>query len=429
MGGSETVDDSRGWEAERAPPIPGVVVVATAGQPVCRPLRLGAGLELGRDTAGLSSDDRLSRKHLRVERRQGFVVHDLGSRNGTWVDGARVTSPVAAESGAVVRGGRTLMLLVDDVQPFEASGVHASATGVAGPRLSTVFDAIARAALQAGTLLLRGESGTGKERAARAYHALGPAALGPFVPVNCATLPEGVAERLLFGARKGAFSGATDSDGLVRSAHGGVLFLDEIGELGLEVQAKLLRLLESREVLPLGATRPVRVDVRFAFATHRDLRADTAAGRFRADLFYRIEQPCIELPPLRERREEIPFLCATASSLPLHAAFVEACLLRSWPGNVRELLRNVAQACEVALEAKATEVLVEHLPPEAGRAFGPRSESSLLGPRSEGSSEREPDLEAVREALRVHGGNVSAAARSLGVHRTQLRRWIERYAL
>ena len=242
-------------------------------------------------------------------------------------------------------------------------------------------------------------------------------------------LPEGVAERLLFGSRKGAFSGAADSDGLVRAAHGGVLFLDELGELDLEVQAKLLRLLESREVLPLGATRAVRVDVRFVFATHRDLRADTAAGRFRADLFYRIEQPCIELPPLRERREEIPFLCAAASSLPLHAAFVEACLLRPWPGNVRELLRNVARACEVALEAKAPEVLIEHLPPEAGLALGARSDSG--GPRSESGAppEREPDLEAMREALRVHGGNVSAAARSLGVHRTQLRRWIERYAL
>lgn len=416
----ETVDDAPRPSAA-AKPVPAAVVVQSRGRPACRVLRLDGPLELGRDTPALAADERLSRRHLRVERRQGrFTVRDLGSRNGTWVDGHRIDDVVTVGDGAVVRGGRTVILLLEDARALEARGVEVDGASVAGPALAQAIDAVGRAALRGTTLLLRGESGTGKERAARAFHALGPAAPGPFVPVNCATLPEGVAERLLFGAKKGAYSGAVEGEGLVESAHKGVLFLDEVGELDPDVQAKLLRVLETREVLPLGANRPAKVDVRFVFATHRDLRADVAAGRFRGDLFYRIEQPSVILPPLRTRPEEVPYhVAAVAGPLPVHAAFVEACLGRPWPGNVRELRHHVAAAVEAARADAADELLAEHLDEEAGRAVGEA--------RDVGGAD--PDLATLEAALDKSGGNVSAAARTLGVHRTQLRRWMERHGL
>ncbi|MFP2913649.1 sigma 54-interacting transcriptional regulator, partial [Pyxidicoccus sp. 3LFB2] len=206
----------------------------------------------------------------------------------------------------------------------------------ARPHLGAVLERVAPAAAAGETLLITGESGTGKELAARAYHQSGPNARGRFVAVNCAAVPASVAERLLFGSRRGAYSGAeADTDGYLQAADKGVLFLDEVAELSPEVQAKLLRVLETREVMALGAFRAQPVDVRVCSATHKDLRAAASAGQFRADLYYRLAQAEVHLPPLRERLEDVPWLLAHAlkgtPAPALHATYVEACLSRPGP--------------------------------------------------------------------------------------------------
>jgi DNA-binding NtrC family response regulator len=225
-----------------------------------------------------------------------------------------------------------------------------------------------------------------------------------------------------------------------------VLVLDEVAELDLAVQAKLLRALESKEVMPLGAARPVKVDFAVVSATHKDLRAQVAAGKLREDLFFRIARPEVRLPALRERPEEIPWLVgaalrsagasgAGAEPLQAHASLIEACLVRAWPGNVRELLSEIGAAAQEARSAGTRWVQAEHLSPSAGRAFG--SASMPPAPRSaQGAAEPSPSQqratlpadEVIEEALRREGGNISRAARALGLHRTQLNRWRARRA-
>jgi transcriptional regulator with PAS, ATPase and Fis domain len=288
------------------------------------------------------------------------------------------------------------------------------------------------AARASDVVLIGGESGAGKEHAARTYHASGPHANGPFVALNAATIPEGVAERVLFGARRGAFSGAVDAEGTLAAAHGGVLFLDEIGELSLETQAKLLRFCETREVIALGATTPRRVNARLCFATHRDLRAAVAEGRFRADFYYRIAQMEVTVPPLRQRAEEIPWIVAgelarqeACEPSRVHASFLEACLLRPWPGNVRELLGAVRRAVQNA--GGAPLLRAEHLDARAGRPLA----SAPPGPKTEPPREPEDPAAAERrrivDALAQAAGNQTAAAQLLGMSLRTLINRIETY--
>jgi DNA-binding NtrC family response regulator len=354
-------------------------------------------------------------------------VRDLGSHNGTFLDGACVEGRAHAAPGSVLRAASTVALLVPDVRPFAGLGsLERDGDHVAGPSLAEAFAQVRRAAVRASTLLVLGETGTGKELAAAAFHAEGPHAAGPRVVVNCAAIPASVAERLLFGAVRGAFSGAAaDAEGYLEAADGGTLFLDEVGELDLEVQAKLLRALETHEVTPLGATRSRRVRVRVAFATHRDLRAQVAAGRFRGDLFFRIAQPSVRLPPLRERREEIPTLLARElarrdEALHPHARLVERCLLHPWPGNVRELLGAARQAAEAALAGGEPTVRAEHLDAAALLPEGP-AEEARPSPVLDGPT--------IAAALEAHGGSVAAAARTLGVNRTHLYRLMKRFGV
>ncbi len=252
------------------------------------------------------------------------------------------------------------------------------------------------------------------------------AASTPRGRVDCASIPPNLAERLLFGARKGAYSGATaDVDGYLQSAHEGTLFLDEIAELDASVQAKLLRVLESKQVLALGATRPRAVDVALCSATHRDLRTMAATGGFREDLFFRIGRPAVALPPLRERLEDIAWLVQSAlarlDAPRPHVSLVEACLTRSWPGNVRELISAIGGAASEAARRSARRVDASHLDPESGHDLGHVARRPAPVPAT--------DAAAVSEALRVAGGNVTGAARALGWHRTQLRRWISKHSV
>jgi transcriptional regulator with PAS, ATPase and Fis domain len=324
-----------------------------------------------------------------------------------------------------VRTGGSLFLLLADGAALQDRAIEVDGELVLGPRARAALDAVHRHA-GSPSLLVLGESGTGKEHLARAYHQHGPRAGGPFVAVNCAAIPATIAERALFGSRRGAYSGAEDAPGYVQAAHGGTLFLDELGELPLELQAKLLRVLESREVWSVGATRGVPVELGVVAATHRDLRAAVAAGAFRDDLYFRIAKPVVRVPALRERREEIPVLAArtaaaVAPALTLHPRLVEALCLRPWPGNARELVHEVRAAAHAALAAAAPAIHAEHLADDAGRPFA-AGEGTGPGPAL-------LERDRLAAALAAAGGNVSAAARALGLHRTQLYRLLERHGL
>jgi len=430
-------------EGER---VPGLLRLFSGEQVLTQamPVR-GEGLELGRGPLlGEVQDPRMSRRHARVQfDGRHFQVTDLGSQNGTFVDGEQVAAGTPREARRVIRMGDSLFVPCADVRPLEKLGVTVVDGFVRGPALQQLLAEVSRAAKLGFSLHIHGESGVGKEGVARAFHQHGPQSGGPFVAVNCAAIPQGLAERLLFGARRGAYSGADDAEGYLQTAHGGTLFLDEVVELDLAVQAKLLRALETHEVLPLGGSKPKKVDIRVCSASNRDLRALVSAGKLREDLYFRIGRPQVTLPPLRQRPEELPLLLQRAvqqlsPGLGLHVSLVEACLLRPWPGNVRELLVEARTAAQAALMQGAARVEVRHLSPSAGTAFGPGAPApeAMAGERRappEESSRARPvgaeERARIEEALRQHGGNVTATARALGMHRTQLRRLLERHAI
>ena len=281
-------------------------------------------------------------------------------------------------------------------------------------------------------VLLRGESGTGKELVARAIHAASPRAQGPFAPVDCGALPESIIESELFGHERGAFTGATAATaGLFRMAHGGTLFLDEIGEIPPSVQAKLLRALQEKEVRPVGGASAVPVDIRVICATHRDLERMVAEGRFRQDLFYRLDVVRIEIPPLRDRRDDIPLLVHhflrkyRGAHSPVEGIEDEALQLlveAEWPGNVRELENAIESALALA---RGPRIGAADLP--GGRRGAPRSASPVARdvPLSLASYERL----ALERVLAETGGDAPEAARRLGLGRSTLYRKLAKHGL
>ncbi len=299
-----------------------------------------------------------------------------------------------------------------------------------------LFDSVRSVAPTETTVLIQGETGTGKELHARAVHDLSPRAGGPFVPVNCAALAEGLLESELFGHVRGAFTGAVaDRKGLFAAAQGGTLFLDEVGDIGLALQQRLLRVLQEREVTPVGATRSTAVDVRVVTATHRDLSREMAEGRFRDDLFYRLNVFRIDVPPLRERPSDIPLLVEAAlarlrergGSTPAGAVSPLAMrLLRghAWPGNVRELFSVVESA---AIRSGGGRIEAQHLPPAI------RDPEGRGGPSGHEERYRAPieadERAAIVAALEEADGSRSRAAELLGMSRTTLWRRMSEFGL
>ncbi|MFA5627866.1 MAG: sigma 54-interacting transcriptional regulator [Thiohalomonadaceae bacterium] len=285
------------------------------------------------------------------------------------------------------------------------------------------------------TVLLLGESGTGKELFAASIHQSSRRAQNTFVAINCAALPEGLAESELFGHRKGAFTGATrEHAGRIRAAHGGTLFLDEIGELSLSVQAKLLRFLESSELQSVGETQAERVDVRIIAATHHDLHKRVKQGLFRADLYYRLNVVPLELPALRERTGDIPLLLKTISTqlaaqhnLPVthyRPRAMKALEQYHWPGNIREL-RNFVERMLVLLPG--SDIDLENLPHEILR---PQLEEHTLFTLPDGGIKLEElEQQMIRQALYRTRGNRSHAARLLGLTRDTLLYRLKKYAI
>jgi hydrogenase-4 transcriptional activator len=288
------------------------------------------------------------------------------------------------------------------------------------------------------TVLFTGETGTGKELLARALHEASPRKDKPFIPFNCSAFARDMLDAQLFGYRRGAFTGAHEAfQGVIRAASGGTLFLDEIGELTPDVQPKLLRFLESREIHPLGELKPITVDVRIVAATNADLEQLVADGRFREDLFYRLNVVPLKVPPLRERREEIPLLvqhyletCSREfhkTGLRVSQDTMEYLILYNWPGNVRRLANEVRRL--VALAESGAVLMPEHLSPDiaASRRTRPPSERDLAAtefvvrsdqPMSAAIDHVERTM--IQRALQIAQGRLEDAARLLGLSRKGL---------
>jgi transcriptional regulator with PAS, ATPase and Fis domain len=409
----------------------GRLLVATVDGRVVRvelPARGRLTIGRGEDADVLIDHPSVSRKHVVLEVGEVVRVEDQGSANGTILAGAKLAPRVPArfDLGMVLEVGAALVLL------GEASRPEPNATPGAtnpGDDVMTGVREVARVAAQSTLpILLLGETGVGKEVLAHYVHEASPRRDAPFVKVNCAALVESLLEAELFGYERGAFTGATQAKaGLLDAADGGTLLLDEVGELALATQAKLLRVLESGEVTPVGALKPHRVDVRFVAATHRDLRELIAERRFREDLFFRLDGVPIRVPPLRERASEIAplaerLLADAARSSGKNAptlSFDAAERLRKhpWPGNVREL-RNVIQR---SLLFCAAPIL----------SAGDLRFDDVGAPRDEAPSREDAHDRAraerrqrVVEALEASQWNQRKAAERLGVSRRTLQTWM-----
>jgi len=384
--------------------------------PLLDPLVLGRGsAELG---AGVLDDRRLSREHVRLEPADGGLrLTDLGSTNGTFVDGVRVE---AAEPGpgAVIRIG-DLVFVRRDLPPDHRTPRHPRLLGV-GPAVARVLRSLRTVGPESMAVLIRGETGVGKELVARELHATS-GRTGEFVAVHCAGIDDGTLTSQLFGHRRGAFTGATrDEPGLVVQADGGTLFLDEIGDASPRFQAALLRVLQERVVRPVGGRSERPVDLRVVAATHVELDRAVAEGGFRADLLARLDRWTFELPPLRDRIEDVPTLVAAVVDAP-EASLVHRLMLHPWPGNIREL-QSVARW--FALRRQAGEGAHEELER--------RLDSSLIR-GGLGVEERPPEVsvsgrpprEELVAVFHEHRGRMTGVAAALGVSRATVYRWFE----
>lgn len=389
----------------------------------------GAELAIGRDdSATIQLNGKgVSRHHAELYR-QGplYVVRDLGSTNGTWLGGASVEhAPVAP--GDVLRIGSWVGVFVE--VGADDGALRELAPGVfGGPELARLFEPLRYAARSNIPVLLVGETGTGKERLARAVHHLS-GRTGPFLAVNCAAMPEQLAESELFGYRRGAFTGAERAHpGHFRAAHGGTLFLDEMPELSPALQAKLLRIVEDGEVVGLGESSSVPVDVRIVSASQRPPHELVAEKLLREDLAARLRGVELRLPPLSERRGDVAPLFAQflmeqsgGRRQEVDVRLVEALCLHDWPQNVREL--ELLTRTLLALHGHEERLLRQHLPPAIAALC---QERSSLGRASTPPRNRiEYDFARLEQELTRNGGNVKAAAESLGISRQRIYRLLD----
>jgi two-component system, NtrC family, response regulator AtoC len=421
-------------------------------------------------------DSSVSRHHAVLRMGAVISVEDLGSRNGTFLhkaDRSGSFQPELATETMNVRQliGRSAGIAIGDSIMFGAARAvlrhrrkpevpRLTETGLAGvvtedAATQNVYEQAARAAKAGISIIVTGETGVGKEVLARAIHAYSPRAQGPFVAVNCAALSESLLEGELFGYEKGAFTGAVQARrGLFEAANGGSVLLDEIGELPLGIQAKLLRVLEERVVRPLGTNTTRPIDVRFIAATNRDLESAIQNGQFRQDLYFRLDGITLRLPPLRERPVDIDgfvrrFLTLTCQQvdrepLTVPKETMERLCRYSWPGNVRELRNCIERAVVLcpgdvmhpeylpsALhDGPAPTFLPSPFPPSANATTKPPPDPEMHSARP-GLSSEQKTVERTRivEALRLCGGNQTRAARVLGMSRRTLVSRLSEYGI
>ena len=412
-------------------------LVFVAGRIVDPPLTVpieAAGTAIGRapGRAGFEIEDaRASRHHATLRREPGgeLLIIDARSRNGTRVNGTAADSAHLA-LGDVISLGDSCFVVAEDPRAFgdaAIDGMHGDSTPMRRARSE-----ILRAGKTSATVLIEAESGCGKELAARAVH-LASGARGKLVSVNCAAVPENLFESQFFGHTRGAFTGASEHAGFFREAESGTLFLDEVGELPLCLQPKLLRVLEEGAVTPVGASRPVPCSARIVAATNRDLEAEVERGSFRRDLFARLFDIRIALPALRHRRDDVLVIFGRAFNGPppalTHDA-AEALVMHEWPLNVREL-RAIVKTVRTAQtrEPIGLGVLRARLPTlrtgqplaEQARPSSPPTRSPIVGGA--------PDRQALARLLEDKRGVVADVARAVGRSRRQVLRWLEKHGL
>lgn len=399
-------------------PAPGLVCIYSEGVSCPRVTAVGRALRLGRDASAdlVIADPKVSRLHAMVEpAHEALAVTDLGSHNGTYVRGERLTRPSTSLSyGSTLRLGRALLLAVADVGPFRGFPGAPDPPLLGGPTMAAVRAELRAAAPTSSPVLIAGETGTGKERAAEALHRYS-GRTGPLVPVNCAAIPRELVESELFGHARGAFSGSHQPrKGLFREAEGGSLVLDEVGELSLEVQAKLLRVLEDGLIRPVGQDQAAPVDVRIIASTNRSLEAMVASGAFRQDLYHRLAAFVVTVPPLRDHVEDVPLLTAhflRNEGVVLSVTAMETLAGARWEGNVRQL-RNALYAASARARAE-------------GRDRLDADDFSVVA-KSEGARRADPgDADTAMRvrictALQLRKGNVAQVARDLGMRRASL---------
>jgi DNA-binding NtrC family response regulator len=383
----------------------------------------------------------MSGTHARLIARQGqWLFEDANSKNGTVRNGVAEPRGVLSD-GDLLELGHAFLIYREALPAFADDAADLLAPRAApAPGLATLLPGLQRelrlveeVARSTVSVLIHGPSGTGKEVVARAVHALSGRG-GALVAANCGAIPANLVEAELFGHKKGAFSGATeDRAGLVRSADRGTLLLDEIGDLPLVAQAALLRVLQEREVVPVGGTRPIPVDLRVVAATHRDLREHVSRGLFRDDLHARLNGFVVRLPPLRERREDLGLLIAAllprvaaggAERVSFTSAAARALFAYRWPQNVRELEKCLGAAVVLA---GGGEIDLEHLPEtlreSPAAAVEPEPDDAPL------SEEEMRHRDRIVALLEEHDGNIAAVAREFGKARMQVHRWLKRYRI
>jgi transcriptional regulator with PAS, ATPase and Fis domain len=379
------------------------------------------------------TDRTVSRFHCEITIDEGEPqLRDLGSRNDTFVDGVPVLHARLRES-AVLTLGRTRIQFDLGTDTVELAMSERESFGSLVGRsalMRNLFLVLERAAASESTVLLEGETGTGKEVAADAVHRASSRKDGPFIVIDCGAIPPDLIESELFGHERGAYTGATSTrKGAFEAADGGTILLDEIGELALDLQPKLLRALEQRTVRPVGGTQPIPVDVRVIAATNRNLRTEVNAGRFRPDLYYRLAVVTVRLPPLRERTEDLPLLvdrlldgvrdvAPEARAKLLSPAFLSHLAGHSWPGNVRELRNYIEQSL----------VLSEPAPLSAEQQTASVDIAMPLK-RAREQWVRVFERRYLEQQLRAHDGNVRAAAQASDIDRIHFYRMLWRHGL
>ena len=380
------------------------------------------------------TDESVSRFHCDMTIVDGRVlVRDLESKNGTTLDGASILAAYG-KGGSIVQLGTTRLRIDLDDHVLIAMSDRERFGDLVGssPIMRSRFALLERAAATEATVLLEGETGTGKEAAAEAIHRESARREGPFIVVDCGAVPPNLLEAELFGHERGAFTGAVGARiGAFEAATGGTIFLDEIGELAGDLQPKLLRALEKREIKRIGATHYTPIDVRIVAATNRNLRAEVNVGRFRSDLFYRLAVLPVRLPPLRERREDLPVIVDailarldpqdSPDAQRLRARdFIEHLANHAWPGNVREL-RNYLERC-LALRIRAD--LIDTVTAESTAQL---VDTKVPIKRARENWNLACERAYLERLLREHENNVSAAARAAGIDRPYLYRLLWRH--
>jgi transcriptional regulator with GAF, ATPase, and Fis domain len=435
--------------AGSAAPLP-LKLSVTAGPDEGKEALVGTTVTIGGDPSCdlVLTDSSVSRKHVLVTFAEGVVVaKDLGSRNGTFYGGARIHE-IELPIGGVLALGRTEIAIqprwhVREVPPSTARSFgDLFGESVA---MREVFAVLERAAKSDVTVLIEGESGTGKELAARSLHRASGRRDRPYVVFDCGSVPAELAESELFGHKRGAFSGAVaDRAGAFQQADGGTLCLDELGELPLDLQPKLLRVLETGEIKAVGSDTMRKVDVRLVASTNRDLHAESKRGRFRSDLYYRLEVVRVRMPPLRQRPDDLPGLVAKllegkiAAQDKVQGTNLRKLVAYAWPGNVRELRNVLARAVALADAAPGKAPRFEDLVFN----LGPAATAPLtIGAELPGISTNVPYKDAKEQIIQTfdqiyvsalldrHHGNVTKAAATAGLSRKHLHDLIKKLQL